>query len=420
MNDLWQLDLVKLTWKKIHHGSASKDISVNNTNRAPLPRHLGVACGIQEKMIVLFGGEGQEGLKFGDTWAFYIPESQWLPLSEIVKRLKNETMGMVPPKRSNSQSWCLPDHLFIFGGEDKNNKMLRDMWRFDMIELRWEQTEVSSKVNDNALSSPLKKMPRGRTGAATWVGKNAALYMFSGNQLDGNFRSKHLNYGYGTDLWQYNITTSKWKLLMGVEGKCLSGVYNQMTHPNEKNIPGCRRGAVAWTDWVGNLWMFGGDGATKDPASVSNTLPSKILGDLWYYDLDLKVWYWFGGSDEADSPGNYDGPKNKYTTGIYPSSRTEAFGYKRWNELCMFGGMGHDATKAFGVLSDIFCIDVHTKVMYNNTAYPGTIFMLIFAAFCLVMIVIVTYMYVRKHFKGFENRGNMNDVEYSRLSTDAD
>ncbi|KAK3092580.1 hypothetical protein FSP39_004581 [Pinctada imbricata] len=427
-NDLWRFDLKKLWakhsmqtgWELMHPGSSDLDISINNTMRAPVPRQLATACGIPEKIIIVYGGAGKDAVPLGDTWAFYIPEKRWYPLSEMVKKFHNESIGTEPPRRGGQATWCMQNKFYIFSGANENDNLLRDMWMFDMVGLKWSQTKTSAKISNNQISSSLVTMPHGRSGAATWVGFDNALYIFSGNHKNGNFRNKHLNYGFSTDFWEYNITIDSWKFLMGDQEKCLHGVYGKMMHPNEKNIPGCRRGAAAWTDTMGNLWMFGGDGASVDPASISDTLPSSTLADLWHYDLDRKVWYWMGGSDKGNDAGNYKNAGRKYTTGIYPSSRTEAIIFRLWNEFYIYGGVGHDSTQAFGLLSDLWGIDAHTKVMYPNTAYPGTIFMIIFSAMCLVLIIIVTFMYTRKFFKSAERRSALSEMEYSRLSTEVD
>lgn len=80
--------------------------------------------------------------------------------------------------------------------------------------------------------------------------------------------------------------------------------YISGTNPDFSNLenavfdlsePGPRRGAVTFSDSVGNLWLFGGIGS--DLNSVSG-----YYNDFWKYDRDLQIWTWSSGKMTVDRP----------------------------------------------------------------------------------------------------------------------
>jgi hypothetical protein len=106
---------------------------------------------------------------------------------------------------------------------------------------------------------------------------------------------------------------------------------------DEPNMPPSRGYALGWTDIHGNLWLFGGSGASKTKEYFRYEF---CLGgyrnDLWMYDGEN--WTWMSGSTSADQPGSY-GDKGVASASNVPGARCGAIGW-RDNEgnLWMFGG----------------------------------------------------------------------------------
>ncbi|XP_061165045.1 uncharacterized protein LOC133174017 [Saccostrea echinata] len=420
-NDLWKYNVRERKWTLEHPGSESLDISSKNKNRAPVPRRYASMCGVPGTLIVVFGGMNKDKQVLGDTWVFVFKKKEWLPLSEMLKNLRNESIGESPDPRADAVVWCMQTKMMLFGGISETLDQYDDMWEYSLIDLNWRQEKLSSELHRKGIIRPQITYPAGRSGATAWVGHNEQLYMFSGNTQTKNKVDSHHNSGFSTDLWNFDCKKNAWVKIMGDPNKCLAGYYGKKGMANKKNIPGCRRGAIHWTDSEGHLWMFGGEGASSDPRTISDEVPDVILNDLWYFDLDYKMWSWMGGSDRASDPGSYGSADNEFDHGRYPSCRTDAMSFNTWNELYVVGGIGHDSTKAFSLLDDVWGIDVHSEVNYRDAAWPGSVFMLIFFFIGLLLVLVVTFSFARKYFSGSKkNESKKYDVEYSMLQDEAD
>jgi hypothetical protein len=89
-------------------------------------------------------------------------------------------------------------------------------------------------------------------------------------------------------LWKYSAGQWTWmsgsnmvaQLINGSSVGVQLGVYGTEGTPAPGNIPGARSNTVGWTDPVGNLWLFGGNGY----ASVGTIFENGNLNDLWKYE----------------------------------------------------------------------------------------------------------------------------------------
>ena len=414
-NDLWNYAAFERKWTLVHSGGQSTDISSNNKNRAPSPRRFASMCGVPNKLLVLFGGMNKEKQVLGDTWIYTFQEKEWFPLSEMLQKLRNESVGDVPSARADAVVWCMQTKMMIYGGVSESSDTLDDMWEYSLVDLTWRQEKLSAELHRQGIIPPEIAHPGGRSGSASWVGHNEQLYLFAGNIQNQNKIDSHHNAGFSTDLWNFDCKRNMWVKIMG-EKKCLAGYYGEKGKANEKSIPGCRRGAVSWTDSEGHLWMFGGEGASSDPHTISNEVPDVILNDLWYFDLDYKMWSWMGGTNQGSDSGSYGSADNEFESGRYPSCRTDAISFHTWNELYVVGGTGHDSNKAFSLLNDIWGIDVHSDVNYRNSAWPGSVILLIFLFVGLTVFSVVTFSFAR----GAQREKKRYNVEYSELSNEAD
>lgn len=413
-NDLWKYNVIKREWTLEHPGSERSDVS-SKDQRVPAPRRLASMCGVPNVLIVLFGGMNKDKQVFGDTWIFTFKEKKWLPLAEMLKKLRNESVVDSPNPRADAVLWCMQTKMMIYGGISENSALLDDMWEYSLVDLTWRQEKLSAELHREGIIPPSISYPGGRSGAAAWVGHNEQLYLFAGNSQNENKIDSHHNSGFSTDLWNFNCKKNTWEKLMG-ESKCLPGYYGQKGKANKKSIPGCRRGAISWTDSEGHLWMFGGEGASSESKSISSELPDVILNDLWYFDLDYKMWSWMGGTNMGSDPGSYGSANNEFEKGKYPSCRTDAISFHTWNELYVVGGIGHDSNKAFSLLDDVWGIDVHSDVNYRNSAWPSSVFWWLFLFLSLLAVMVVTFSFARR---GQREKKKYN-VEYSVLQGEAE
>ena len=127
------------------------------------------------------------------------------------------------------------------------------------------------------------------------------------------------------------------------------GVYGTLGTPATANVPSGRYGPAGWIDKNGNLWFFGGFGATVSLYFVDQ------LDDLWEFYPTTKEWAWMGGSYP------YMGQLGVYgTLGVpaaenWPGSRQNA---STWTDASgnfwLFGGLGTDANKQNNWLNDLW------------------------------------------------------------------
>jgi len=139
--------------------------------------------------------------------------------------------------------------------------------------------------------------PGTRGGSLVAGDSSGALWLFGGGT----------NAGYLNDLWRLDPITLQWTWVSGTNQLDDPGMYETKGVPG--GTPPARSGGGAWTDAMGNVWIFGG--ATMNSANSQN-----ILNDLWEFDVATKQWIWIGGSNKPNSgvsttppqPGNIFSP----------------------------------------------------------------------------------------------------------------
>ena len=110
------------------------------------------------------------------------------------------------------------------------------------------------------------------------------------------------------------------------------------------NIPGSRKGAIAWTDSNGNFWLV--------RVGIDSASGYGELNDLWEYTPTTGVWTWQSGPDTINGVGVY-GTLGTADPANVPGARG---GSPAWTDaagnLWLFGGNGpiSGANKSFSDL----------------------------------------------------------------------
>ena len=81
----------------------------------------------------------------------------------------------------------------------------------------------------------------------------------------------HSQCGYLSDTWSYNTVNNVWTQQGGGEALDQGGVYHHSASMQAPLNPGSRMGASAWTDELGNSWLWGGLGYQSH---IQNQLPT--------------------------------------------------------------------------------------------------------------------------------------------------
>ena len=209
----------------------------------------------------------------------------------------------IPGARSSAVSWSdASGNLWLFGGYGLDSTgaggYLNDLWKFDPSSGtygEWTWMGGSDVANQSGAYGPLgtaasTNIPRAREWAVSWSDASGNLWLFGGNGYDSTGANglEYLN-----DLWKFDPslgTYGEWALMGGSDVANQSGVYGRLGTAASTNIPGARISAVSWSDALGNLWLFGGNGL--DSAGVNGW-----LNDLWEYQSNLpSTTYTIGGT----------------------------------------------------------------------------------------------------------------------------
>ena len=206
-------------------------------------------------------------------------------------------------------------------------------------------------------------VPGGRQGAVTWTDKNGNLWLFGGLGSDSTSTVGSLN-----DLWEYIPSTGEWAWMSGSStvgsNNGQSGVYGTLGTPAAANVPGGRDAAVSWTDSIGNLWLFGGQGFDAAGRNV-------FLNDMWEFNISTLEWTWMGGSgtmtcalpspDYCGQPGVY-GTRGTAAAGNIPGGRYSATASTDSSgNFWLFGGYGYGAGGACCYLNDFWKFNPSTN-----------------------------------------------------------
>jgi N-acetylneuraminic acid mutarotase len=207
------------------------------------------------------------------------------------------------------------------------------------------QTVDEAGVYGTQGTAAATNVPGAREEALSWRDPAGVFWLFGGYGYDATGLRGRLN-----DLWKFDPSAGQWTWLSGDETIDGAGLYGTRGVPSAANVPGARNGAVAWTDPLGGLWLFGGQGFAG-PGDYGN------LNDLWTYDRTSGEWTWVAGSNATGQAGVYGtqgtpGPLNVPGARIGAVAWTDADG-----QLWLFGGYGLDAAGARGWLNDLWRFD---------------------------------------------------------------
>jgi Galactose oxidase, central domain len=324
--------------------------------------------------LYLFGGQDGASAFLNDIWVYHIattpPTSPWTHLSGGFN--KTGVYGIQgTPAAGNviGSRWGATGRLdasgnvWVMGGYGYDSTgaigLLNDLWKYNTATSQWTWVSGSKTLGQagnygTKTVGAATNVPGARETAMCWFDKSGNFWLFGGYTTDSLGNPAALN-----DLWEY--TGGQWIWQSGANVVDQAGTYGTQGVAAATNVPGGRWSSAAWTDAIGNLWLFGGQGYDSSG--------NGSLGDLWVYTSG--GWIWVKGPSSVSQPGNYGLPPNyiiyPYVVN-YPGTRI-APGY--WldlnNELWIFGGEGEDATggNGTGLLDDLW-----RYVPYPN--YPST------------------------------------------------
>ncbi len=332
-------------------------------DNVPGGRYGSVAWTDRTGDLWLFAGVGLDstGNKnyLNDLWR-YDPDNDmwtWMSGSDIAKQVG--TYGIqgtpaadnVPGARYESVAWTdRTGDLWLFGGYGRdstdNDRLLNDLWRYDPDNATWTWISGSDKGNKGGTYGTqgipaADNVPGAREGSVAWTDRAGDLCLFGGYGYDKN------NLYYLSDLWCYDTDNATWTWMSGPDKVGKSGKYGAQGMISDNSVPGARYDGVAWTDLVGDPWLFGGYG-------LASSGRGDTLNDLWRYYPNANLWTWISGSDKTKKSGIY-GTKGTPAAANVPGARD---GSVAWTDnagnLWLFGGFVYGKYKQQDYVNDLW------------------------------------------------------------------
>lgn len=359
LNDLWKFDGTNWTWVSGDSQADQPGVygvqGVAGDANKPGARAGSIGWVDDQDHLWLFGGYGYDGTAPGylnDLWTFDGKTWTWVSGDSRADQPgaygtpKVAAKSNVPGGRCNSVSWKdSRGNLWLFGGWGYDGSgafgCLNDLWKFDGAVWTWISGDSSADqagvYGTKGMAAGSNK-PGARIGSVSWTDSRDNLWLFGGAGYDGAGAVGNLN-----DLWKFDGAT--WTWVSGDSSADQAGVYGTKGVAAGSNKPGARVGGMGWTDSLGNLWLFGGEGSTGTQASV-------FLNDLWRFDG--AAWTWISGERTSDQAGVY-GVRGTAADSNNPGARYDGIGWTDSKDtLWLFGGAGIDGTGALGDLNDLW------------------------------------------------------------------
>ncbi len=278
LNDLWKYSNGQWTWMSGSNTTASQNLvgvygtqGVAAPGNVPGARFSASSWTDSSGNLWLFGGFGWDSTgtpgNLNDLWKYSAGEWTWMAGANVANQygtygtLGTAAPGNTPGSRFSAASWTDSDgNFWLFGGDGADANGIRcqqtgspcnlsDLWKYSAGEWTWmggpNQSNEPGVYGTQGTAAP-DNIPGARNGAATWTDAAGNVWLFGGTGPD-DF----------SDLWKY--TAGQWTWMSGPNQPGQAGAYGTLGVAASGNVPGCRDGAVSWTDKSGNLWLFGGD-----------------------------------------------------------------------------------------------------------------------------------------------------------------
>jgi N-acetylneuraminic acid mutarotase len=326
---------------------------------APAPRTGAITWTDPGGDLFLFGGEDFFTNFYDDIWRYNISSNAWTQVSGgaglfgVYGTQGVPAAGNIPGARWGATGRMdASGKVWLFGGFGYDSAgtlgLLNDLWNYNITTKQWTWISGSKIVNQTGnygtKGTPAStNVPGARETSMSWIDASGNFWLFGGFPADSVGTQDALN-----DLWEFSAGQWTWESGANVVNQ--TGVYGTQGVAAATNVPGARWSSAAWTDAVGNLWLFGGEGY--------DATGNGSLGDLWAYSGGQ--WIWVKGPASVSQAGIYGlppGPIIYPYVGDDPGSRfAPAYWIDPFNQFWMFGGEGFDSagTNGNGLLSDLW------------------------------------------------------------------
>ncbi|DBA03258.1 TPA: hypothetical protein N0F65_011617 [Lagenidium giganteum] len=183
----------------------------------PVARAFHTAATIRvrlDSMVFMYGGKSAENDILGDAWYLSLDDFSWSRLPS--------SLSLDPGPRVGCSSSVMGECVYVFGGQDKEDKYRSDLWRYNTFDRVWhlchDDNISTQELSSQQLNQPSKSefnpvMPEARVqyGMCADMGN---VWIYGGTSRSGQLLG---------DLWFYSVTSQKWNSVDiqsddGVEG----------------------------------------------------------------------------------------------------------------------------------------------------------------------------------------------------------
>lgn len=192
----------------------------------PTPRAYHIASTIRvrlDSVVFMFGGKSAENEVLGDAWYLSLEDYSWSRLPSSI--------SLDPGPRVGCSATVIGECVYLFGGQDKDDKLRADLWRYNTFDRLWHLchddnicaqkeavAEVPSERSSRGEFNPSMPDPRTDYSICSDLGH---IWVLGGLNKSG----QHL-----CDLWCYSTTSQKWTSvettwMEGVEGCALAALF---------------------------------------------------------------------------------------------------------------------------------------------------------------------------------------------------
>ncbi len=327
---------------------------------------------------------------FAASRAQFSPSSQWtfvrgderLPFIPVFGAAGVPAAANTPGGFSGAAAWTdAVGNTWLYGGlgyRFESYGYQNDLWKYNPVTNCWTWIKTYGQKPLRPVYGSLgvpdaNNHPGGRAYATCWVDAAGNFWLFGGEGYGVDFFPGIADYtGMRNDLWRYEPAANRWTWMKGDSTLYQPGVYGTKGAEAAANKPGWRSMSCGWADGSGNLWLFGGNGAS----SYANSLN---YNDLWRYNIATNNWTWMKGENTPDQTGIY-GTQGIAAAANNPASRAEAVTWLDATGKCWLFGGRKGAYTPVEYLNDLWQYDPATNnwtwvkgaSTFNQTGNYGT------------------------------------------------
>lgn len=258
--------------------------SIGAATSLPQPRAFHTAASIRvrlDSMVFMYGGRSTENEVLGDAWYLSLDDFSWSRLPS--------SLSLDPGPRAGCSSSVIGECVYVFGGQDKEDKFRADLWRYNTFDRQWHLChddnifslhENGSESSSSSRSEFNPAMPESRVNYSI-CSDLGNVWLYGGLSRSGQY----LN-----DLWCYSITSQKWSSIELSAEENIEGWSSAVMFV----MSGTATALYSATDSVqspradGNLQLFGGKLKVNGVVTATNQLCNIATSDATRaYNVDL-------------------------------------------------------------------------------------------------------------------------------------